>query len=282
MQIGVTIFTTDQTIGMIPLARALEERGYASLWVPAHTHIPLSRDTHWPMADQELPEMYRRSYDPFVAMTAAAAVTERLVLGTGICLVTQHDPIILAKQVASLDHLSNGRLIFGIGYGWNEDEMRQHGVDPKFRRSIGRDKVNVMRTLWTDEVSEYEGKYASLGPSWQFPKPVQQPYPPVLVGGGKAVLSDVATWADGWMPIEGPMPVLKLLARVREQTTEAGRDPDALLVHVSYAEPTFENLDRYQEAGVTGVVLKLDPDPEADVLAALDRHQHLIERYQAS
>jgi probable F420-dependent oxidoreductase len=279
MQIGVTIFTTDQTISMPRLARELEDRGFASLWVPEHTHIPLSRETHWPMADQELPEMYRRSYDPFVAMTAAAVVTERLVVGTGICLVTQHDPIILAKQVASLDHLSNGRLIFGIGYGWNEDEMRQHGVDPKFRRSIGRDKVNVMRALWSDEVSEYEGRFASLGPSWQFPKPVQKPYPPVLVGGGKAVIPDVATWADGWMPIEGPMPVLKLWDRIREATTEAGRDPDALIVHVSYAEPTHENLDRYVEAGFDGVVLKLDPDPEADVLQALDRLQPLVARY---
>ncbi len=231
------------------------------------------------MADQELPEMYRRSYDPFVAMTAAAVVTERLVVGTGICLVTQHDPIILAKQVASLDHLSNGRLIFGIGYGWNEDEMRQHGVDPRFRRSIGRDKVNVMRTLWTDEVSEYEGRFASIGPSWQFPKPVQKPYPPLLVGGGKAVIPDVATWADGWMPIEGPMPVLKLWDRIKEATIEAGRDPADLIVHVSYAEPTHENLDRYVEAGFAGVVLKLDPEAEADVLKALDRLHPLVERY---
>jgi probable F420-dependent oxidoreductase len=282
VQIGVTLFTTDRTIAIPRLARALEERGYHSLWVPEHTHIPLSRDTQWPMADQDLPEDYRRCYDPFVAMTAAAVVTERLIVATGICLVAQHDPIILAKQVASLDHVSNGRLIFGVGFGWNEDEMRQHGVDPKYRRSIGRDKLGVMRSLWTDEVSEYEGRFASLGPSWQFPKPVQKPYPPLLIGGGKAVLGDVATWADGWMPIEGPMPVLKLLARLREQTTEAGRDPDSLAVHVSYAEPTFENLDRYQEAGVDGVVLQVHPDPEAEVLALLDRHQHLVERYATS
>ena len=206
------------------------------------------------MQDAELPEMYRRSYDPFVAMTAAAVVTERLIVATGICLVAQHDPIVLAKQVASLDHLSNGRLIFGIGYGWNEDEMRQHGVDPKKRRSIGRDKVNVMRTLWADEVSEYEGEFASLGPSWQFPKPVQKPYPPVLVGGGKAVISDVATWADGWMPIEGPMPVLKLLERVRQATTEAGRDPDAapgprLLRRADLREPRPLPAGRHRRGG---------------------------------
>jgi probable F420-dependent oxidoreductase len=281
MQIGVTLFTTDHTIAMPALARALEERGYDGVWVPEHTHIPVTRETPWPMADGELPDAYKRCYDPFVAMTAAAVVTERLTVATGICLVAQHDPIVLAKQVASLDHLSGGRLIFGVGYGWNIDELRQHGIDPRHKRAVLRDKIEVMRALWTDDVAEYHGEYASIGPTWQWPKPVQRPHPPVLVGGGKAVLPDVVRWADGWMPIEGPMPVLKLLARLREQATEAGRDPASLIVHVSYAAPTVENLDRYLEAGVDGVVLQIPHEPADAVLALLDRHQHLVERYHA-
>jgi probable F420-dependent oxidoreductase len=279
MQIGVTLFPTDRTIPVVTLARALEERGYGGLWIPEHTHIPLTRETPWPMADAELPDAYKRCYDPFVAMTAAAAVTERLTIATGICLVAQHDPIVLAKQVASLDHLSGGRLLFGIGYGWNDDELRQHGVDPRHKRAVARDKLGVMRALWTEEIAEYHGQHASLGPSWQWPKPVQQPYPPLLVGGGKAVLADVVAWGDGWMPIEGPMPVLKLLARLHDQAAEAGRDPAGLTVHVSYAAPTHENLDAYRDAGVDGVVLQLPHEPTDAVLRVLDQHQPLVERY---
>src|SRR5438132_676954 len=196
------MFPTDQSIRPDELAREAEERGFESIFYPEHTHIPTGRKTEWP-GGGDLPEEYRRLHDPFIALTAAAGATDRIKLGTGICLVGQHDPIVLAKTVASVDVVSDGRFLFGVGFGWNTDEMEDHGVDPKFRRSIAREKVLAMKSLWTEEAGSFDGKYVHVPPSWSWPKPVQQPHPPILIGGAASdtVFKHVVEWADGWMPI---------------------------------------------------------------------------------
>src|SRR5205085_1071678 len=175
MDIGVTIFLTDKSIGVVELARALEERGFESLFVPEHTHIPTSRRTPYP-AGEPLPDEYRRTFDPFVALTAAAAATERIKLGTGICLVAQHHPINAAKATASIDLVSNGRFVFGVGFGWNQDEMEDHGVEPKRRRAQCREHVLAIKSLWQDEEASFDGEFVHLPPSWSWPKPVQRPH----------------------------------------------------------------------------------------------------------
>src|SRR5687767_3754308 len=204
MRFGVTIFLTDQTIGVVEMARECEARGLDSLYLPEHTHIPTSRRTPAPMGEP-LPQYYRRCVDPFVALGAAAAATERLRLGTGICLVAQRDPIVTAKEVASLDMISGGRFTFGVGFGWNSDEAEHHGVDFSQRRHIVREKVEAMRELWTAEEAEYKGEHVRFSSSWQWPKPVQQPHPPVWLGvaPGPRNLRLVAEMADGWIPIGG-------------------------------------------------------------------------------
>jgi len=201
MKFGVTMFITDYSIGPAELARALEERGFESLFVPEHTHIPTSRRSPWP-GGAELPREYYHLLDPFVALTCAAAVTRRLLVGTAICLVPQHHPITLAKQVASLDHVSGGRFVFGIGAGWNEEEMEHHGVVPATRWQVMRESVLAMKAIWTQDEARFEGRFVRFEPIWSWPKPVQKPHPPIYVGGhGGRVLERVADYADGWMPI---------------------------------------------------------------------------------
>src|SRR6478752_6924623 len=209
MRIATTIFLTDRTITPVRVARELEQRGFAGLYLPEHTHIPVSRDTPYP-AGGELPDEYGRTLDPFVALGQAAAVTERLALGTGITLIAQHDPIDLAKQVATLDHLSGGRLTLGIGYGWNVEEAADHGVEWSTRRALGSDRLALMRALWADEPTAYEGEFASVRASHAYPKPVQKPRGPVsgprtLIGGaaGPKLFERIAREADGWLPIGG-------------------------------------------------------------------------------
>ena len=199
MRLGISCFLSDKSVDIVDLAREAEARGFGELWLPELTHIPIGRDTPWPMQDYigrdtpwpmqdhaELPEMYRRCLDPFVALTAAAVVTDTIAVGTGICLVGQHDPIVLAKTVATLDHIADGRLILGVGFGWNTDEMRNHGVDPDHRRTIGREKVLAMKELWTREEASFHGEYVDFSASWQWPKPRQRPHPPIWVGGGRS------------------------------------------------------------------------------------------------
>ncbi len=198
------MFPTDYTIGPVQLATEAERRGFASLWFPEHTHIPVGRRTPWP-GGGDLPQEYSHTLDPFVALGAAAAVTERLHLGTGICLVAQHDPIVLAKEVATLDLISGGRFLFGIGVGWNEDEMEHHGVDPSRRRAVVREKVLAMKALWTQDEASFDGEFVKFEPSWSWPKPVQQPHPPILMGGagGPVTYRHIIEYCDGWMPISG-------------------------------------------------------------------------------
>ena len=276
MDIGVTIFLTDKSIGVVELARALEERGFESLFLPEHTHIPTSRTTPYPLGG-ELPDEYRRTVDPFVARGAAAAVTERLKLGTGICLVAQHDTIALAKAVASVDAISNGRFVFGIGYGWNVDEMEDHGVAPKGRRELVREQVLAMQSLWRDEEASFDGKYVKLPPSWAWPKPAQQPRPPVFIGGapGPTLFRHIAEYADGWMPIGGAG-VRESLPALHAAMEEAGRDPSTMDLLIFFSIPDKGKLDYYREMGVTRTVFGLPSAPADVVLPLLDKYAELL------
>ena len=277
MDIGVMLFPTDRSIGPVELARAVEERGLHSLYFPEHTHIPVSRRTPYP-AGGELPEEYKRTHDPFLALTAAAVVTERIELGTGICLVAQRDPIVTAKAVASLDVLSGGRFVFGIGVGWNEDEMAHHGVDPARRRAVGREHVLAMKALWTEDEASFDGEHVHLAPSWSWPKPVQRPHPPILLGGagGPVTFRHVVEYCDGFMPIGGRGVVRDRITELRQVAQEAGRDPDSLLLKVFGVRPKPDTLQDYADAGVGEVIVGL-PSAEADVvLPLLDRCAGLV------
>ncbi|WP_411088502.1 LLM class F420-dependent oxidoreductase [Streptomyces sp. 061-3] len=281
MRIATTIFLTDETITPVRLARELEQRGFAGLYLPEHTHIPVTRDTPYP-AGGELPPEYGRTLDPFVALGQAAAVTEHLALGTGITLIAQHDPIDLAKQIATLDHLSGGRFTLGLGFGWNVEEAADHGVTWSTRRELGRDRMALMRALWADEPTGYEGEFGSVRASHAHPKPVQKPRGPVsgprtLIGGaaGPKLFAHIAEYADGWLPIGGrglaeSVPVL------RRAWESAGRDPERLQV-VPYAVlPSAGKLAHYAELGIEEVVLQLPPAGESEVLRALDDYAQYL------
>jgi probable F420-dependent oxidoreductase len=277
MQFGVTMFSTDQAMRPDDLARAVEERGFTSLYVPEHTHIPTSQRTPPPTGDAELPDYYKRAFEPFVGLTTAAAVTRRLRVGTGICLVAQRDPIVTAKAVASLDHLSGGRFVFGVGFGWNADEIENHGVEMRRRRDVAREHVLAMQRLWADEEASFDGEFVRLPPSWSWPKPVQKPWPPILVGGaaGPTLFAHVAEYADGWIPIGGAG-VREALPELRRATEEAGRDPSDTRIVPFGTIPDPGKLEYYESIGIDEVVLRI-PLGDADiVLPALDEYAKLV------
>jgi probable F420-dependent oxidoreductase len=274
VRLGVTVFLTDRTITPADLAREAEARGFVSLYVPEHTHIPVSRATPAPTGDGELADEYRRTLDPFVALSAAAAVTERLAVGTGISLVAQHDPIVMAKQIATLDHLSGGRFTLGVGFGWNREEAADHGVTHwAARRAVVAEKVALMQSLWRDEVASFAGEHVSLSPSWAWPKPVQRPRVRTLVGGGGGprLFEAAASYGDGWMPIGGAG-VAKQLPALRAAFEAAGRDPDTIEIVPFGTVPDAGKLEHYASLGVEEVVLRLPSAPRDDVLRVLDRH----------
>lgn len=277
MQIGVTIFATDQAMPPAEVAREAEARGFHSLYVPEHTHIPTSRRTPPPTGDAVLAEEYKRTLDPWVALGAASAVTTRIRLGTGIALVAQHDPIALAKQIATLDFLSGGRAVVGIGYGWNEDEMEQHGVDPRRRRAHVREAMLAMEALWANDVASFDGEFVRFAPSWQWPKPVQRPRPPVLIGGaaGPKLFEHIAEYGDGWIPIGGAG-VREALVELRAAYEKRGRDPASLHVVPMGILPSREKLDYYASVGVTEAVLRLPSAPRDAVLPVLDEFAKLL------
>ncbi len=277
MELGITIHLTDWSIGVAELAAAVEERGFSSLWVPEHTHIPTSRITPAPTGETELPEDYARSPDPWVSLAAAASVTDRIRLGSGVALVAQHHPINLAKVVASVDSLSDGRTVCGVGFGWNREEMADHGVDFTTRRDRVREHVAAMRTLWADDVAEFHGRYVDFDPCWSWPVPVQRPGPPVLVGGGGGprVLSEVAAWADGWLPIGGAG-LRAGLDALRMACDEVDRDPADLSVIPIGSVPEAGKLAHYAELGVTETVLRVPSAGRDEVLHALDAHVHFL------
>jgi len=275
-RLGVTMFATDRSIDPVTLARAVEERGLASLYVPEHTHIPVSRRTPAPTGDDQLAEEYRRTYDPFVALAAAAAVTERITLGTGVCLVAQREPIVTAKAIASLDQLSGGRFTFGIGFGWNEDELEHHGVTMPQRRAVAREHVLAMQALWRDDEAAFSGDHTEFSPSWSWPKPVQRPGPPVLIGGaaGPKLFAHIAEYADGWIPIGGAG-VRDALVDLHAAAERVGRDPASLRVVPFGTVPDPGKLDYYAGLGIDEVVLQLPSAPADRVLALLDSYAQL-------
>ncbi|WP_371653275.1 MULTISPECIES: LLM class F420-dependent oxidoreductase [unclassified Streptomyces] len=270
MRIATTIFLTDETITPVRLARELEERGFAGLYLPEHTHIPVERLSPYPPGG-ELPRQYGRTLDPFVALGQAAAVTESLGLGTGITLVAQHDPVDLAKQAATLDHLSGGRFTLGVGYGWNREEAADHGVEWSTRRELVRDRMALMRALWAEKPTAYEGAFGSVRASEAHPKPVRNGAPRVLVGGaaGPKLFEAVAEYADGWLPIGGGG-LTDSLPQLRRAWEEAGRAPDELRI-VPYAVlPSSGKIAHYTDLGIDEIVLQLPSADEAAVLKALD------------
>jgi probable F420-dependent oxidoreductase len=260
----------------------MEERGFDSLWVPEHTHIPVSRLTPAPTGDPELAEEYLRSLDPFVSLTAAAAVTTRLRVGTGIALVAQRDPIVTAKAAASLDWISGGRFTLGVGYGWNFEEMADHGVDPRTRRARTRDHVLAMRRLWEDETAAYAGEYFHLSESWAWPKPVQRPLP-VLIGGapGPTLFAHIAEFAEGWIPIGGHG-LAEALPELRAAMEVAGRDPSTVEVVPFGSIPHPAKLEYFERVGVTQCIFRLPSAPESVVMPLLDRYAGLISEMGAS
>ncbi len=276
MHYGVVMFPTDYAIRPDDLARAVEQRGFESLWVPEHTHIPASRKSPWP-GGPNLPQEYWHSHDPFVALAMAAAVTSTLKLGTGICLVIERDPITLAKEVASLDHLSRGRFLFGIGGGWNAEEMEHHGTPFKSRWKVLRERMLAMKELWTKEEAEYHGEYVRFEKSWAYPKPVQKPHPPILMGGdGPTTFDRVVEFCDGWMPIAGRgMSALpEKIATLQKRAKEAGRG--RIPVTAFMPKPERGVMDALESAGVERVVLGLPSDVGEKVLPLLDGYAKLM------
>jgi len=266
------------------VAREAEARGFRSLWFPEHSHIPTSRRTPWggQAGAPPLPAEYWRTHDQFLALTAAAAVTTTLQLGTGITLVAQRDPIWLAKEVATLDHLSNGRFLFGIGYGWNIEEMEDHGVDPTRRRAIVREKVLACKELWSKDEASFSGTHVNIQPSWSWPKPVQQPHPPIIVGAAAtdATFRHVVEYADAWMPIDGRYPIEDGWHRLQQVAAEAGRDPATLRLGVFGPRPKPERLSALRDLGASFCALGLPPLDRDAALAALDSYAPLVEEFR--
>ncbi|GDY29784.1 TIGR03619 family F420-dependent LLM class oxidoreductase [Gandjariella thermophila] len=271
MRLGVTIFATDRTMSPVELAREAEDRGFASLFLPEHTHIPVSRESPPPTGVDVLPEDYARTLDPLVALSAAAAVTSTIRLGTGVCLPAQREPIVTAKAIATLDRVSGGRFVLGIGFGWNREEMADHGVDPATRRARAREHVLAMRALWREDVAGYRGEFVRFAPSWSWPKPA--PGPPVLIGGapGATLFRHVAEYADGWLPIGGSG-VRDALPALHRAAEAAGRDPATLTVIPFGVEPTPAKLDYYAGLGLGEVVLRVPAGPRDEVLPVLDAY----------
>jgi len=278
MRIGVFYFPTDYGIDIRELARAIEDRGFESLFLPEHTHIPTSRRTPYP-GGGELPKAYSHTHDPFVALSFAAAVTNRILLATGVCLLPQRDTIVTAKCVASLDRLANGRLLFGIGGGWNVDEMENHGVRYETRFKLMRERILAMKALWTQEEAAFHGDLVSFDPVWLYPKPLQRPHPPILLGGDSDhTLKRIMEFCDGWMPIafRGFDPE-RAVARLRQAASAAQRDYSTLSITAFGAPSDKTTLAQYREAGIQRAVLGIPDLTRDEILGVLDRYTALLE-----
>ncbi|MFC9977330.1 LLM class F420-dependent oxidoreductase [Spirillospora sp. NPDC127200] len=267
MRLGVTMFATDRAMRVHELAGEAESRGFASLYVPEHTHIPVSRSTPPPTGVDHLPEEYARTVDPFVALAAAAAVTGRITLGTGVCLPAQRDPIVTAKAVATLDRIADGRFVLGVGYGWNAEEAADHGVPWKRRRAMVREHVLAMRELWTEEEAAFSGEFVSFEAAWSWPKPAGRV--PVLLGGapGPTLFAHIAEYGDGWMPIGGAG-IREALPGLREACAKAGREMVPVVPFGTLPSP--EKLEYYASLGVEEVVLRVPSAGRDEVLPVLD------------
>jgi probable F420-dependent oxidoreductase len=281
MKFAVGMFQTDQAIDVVSLGRAAEERNFESLWFPEHTHIPTSRRSPWP-GGADLPEEYKRTLDLFVALAAVAATTERLKLGLGICLVIQRDPIVLAKEVASLDFLSGGRVLFGIGGGWNKEEMEHHGTNPATRWHVLRERVLAMKEIWTNDVAEFHGDYVNFDPLWQWPKPAQQPHPPVLIGGnGASTFDRILEYGDGWMPLAArPGGALDdRIVELQRLAAERGRPPVPITLFGAPRDP--EAVAHYESLGVERLIFMLPPAGADVVLPKLDSYAEVALKFSS-
>jgi probable F420-dependent oxidoreductase len=279
LDFGVSYFATDETIAPAELARMLEQRGFESLLLTEHTHIPASRETPYP-AGEPLPPEYFHTYDPFVGLATAAEATEELRIGTAICLVAQRDPIITANAVASLDRLSGGRFLFGVGAGWNLEEMRNHGTDPAHRFGIMRERIEAMKEIWTSDEAEYHGKYVDFDPIWCWPKPVQQPHPPILVGGnGKTVYDRVLAYGDEWFPnrIGEDEQMIARIEELQAAAKEAGREPIPVSVQLAPRDP--KRLEAFAQAGMTRAVFMLRAGERSDIERKLEQFTEAKDAY---
>jgi len=278
MHFGVAFFPTSYAISPVELGAALEERGFESVWLAEHSHIPASRASAWP-GGAELPQMYYDTLDPFVTLGAMASATSTLKLGTGIALVVQRDPIHTAKEVASLDVLSDGRVLFGVGAGWNHEEMADHGTDPARRFGLMRERVEAIKALWAGEVAEYHGDQVDFDATYQNPKPVQRPHPPIHVGGvAPGGLRRAVAYGDGWIPIGGRTPVdgAHLAALRAEACAEVGRDPAEVEISIYYAPADAAVLADLAEHGIERAAFNLPSVPRDEALALLDGYAEVM------
>jgi probable F420-dependent oxidoreductase len=276
MRHGITIIATDQSMDIVTLAREVEDRGFDSLYLPEHTHIPVSRLTPPPTGEPELLDVYKRMLDPFVALAAAAAVTSRIRLGTGIALPAEREPIVTAKAIATLDLLAAGRTVLGIGFGWNEDELADHGVSMPDRRAVTREHVLAMQALWRDDVAGFDGEHVQIAPSWSWPKPVRRRVP-VLLGGapGPKLFGHIADYGDGWIPIGGTG-LSTAIPELQRVVAEAGRDPSTLEIVPFGSLPDRGKLEHFASIGVTECVFRVPSAGADEVLPVLDRWMDLI------
>jgi len=272
MRVGAFYFPADYGINMAELAKALEDRGFDSLFVPEHTHIPASRKSPFP-GGGELPKRYSHTHDPFVALSFAAAATKKLKLGTGILLVPQHEPIVTAKAIASLDQLSGGRFIFGIGGGWNVEEMENHGAKYQTRFKQMREHVLAMKELWTKEEASFDGEFVKFDRVWSWPKPAQQPHPPIILGGETDhTLRRVIEYCDGWFPRpRGGFDVVKGVAHLRQMAEKAGRDPATITTIVFGSANDAKVLESYDKAGIQSALLAIPDESRDEILKYLDK-----------
>ena len=273
---GASMFFTDYSMTPGELGRALEERGFESVWAPEHSHIPVARRSPWP-GGADLPKRYYDTMDPFISLTAAAVATTTLKLGTGVCLVNQRDPIQTAKLVASLDQVSGGRFLFGIGIGWNAEEMENHGTVFATRAKLVRERVEAMKAIWTQSKAEYHGEFVNFDPIMAWPKPVQKPHPPVIVGGAFPQGARRALrYGNGWIPIAGRAPIEDALRAFQQMAAESGRDPAEVPISTFGASENLDEIRRLRDLGVTRMVVSLDSEKADTVLPVLDRWAALI------
>jgi probable F420-dependent oxidoreductase len=273
LNFGASMFFTDYSMAPGELGKALEERGFESVWAPEHSHIPMTRKTPFP-AGGDLPKKYYDAMDPFVTLTMAAAATKKLKVGTGVCLVAQRDPIQTAKLVASIDQVSGGRFLFGIGNGWNRDEMENHGTVFESRHKLARERVEAMKAIWTQSKAEYHGEFVNFDPMMTWPKPVQKPHPPVIVGGAFPYSARRAIrYGDGWIPQASRgayAEIADMIPEFRKMATEAGRDASKIEITVWFPKKDADLMKRYQDLGVSRVVFNLESEKADTVLPVID------------
>ena len=277
MDIGISMFATDYAMRPDDLAAECEARGFESIWFPEHTHIPANRLSPWP-GGAELPKEYWHTHDLFVALMAAAGATKKIKIGSGICLVIERDPIVLAKEVATVDQLSNGRLIFGIGGGWNAEEMENHGTPFKKRWKVLRERIEAMKEIWANEEAEYHGEFTNFDKIWSYPKPAQKPHPPILLGTFNGGLKRVVNYCDGWIPTGfNPGMLPDSIKELQQLAAQAGRSP--IPVSVFGSSPKEEDLAKHQELKIERAVLMLPSADKDTLMPMLDQYAPLVSKF---